>query len=74
MITFVSAAKPFRGHDDVIQRNPLKSWKLCHRDHSNLATMKVRQKSASRFRHEPHDDRHESDVTRLVIELHGFLI
>jgi hypothetical protein len=32
MITFFTTAKPFRGHDGIIQRNALKSWKLLHLD------------------------------------------
>ena len=32
MLTFFTTAKPFRGHDAVIQRNALKSWKLLHPD------------------------------------------
>jgi hypothetical protein len=30
MLTFFTTGKPFRGHDGVIQRNALKSWKLLH--------------------------------------------
>lgn len=30
MITFFTTAKPFRGHDGIIQRNALQSWKLLH--------------------------------------------
>jgi hypothetical protein len=32
MLTFFTTAKPFRGHDGIIQRNALKSWKLLHPD------------------------------------------
>jgi hypothetical protein len=32
MLTFFTTAKPFQGHDGVIQRNALKSWKLLHPD------------------------------------------
>jgi hypothetical protein len=32
MLTFFTTAKPFRGHDGVIQRNALKSWKLLDSD------------------------------------------
>jgi hypothetical protein len=32
MVTFFTTAKPFLGHDGVIQRNALKSWKLLHPD------------------------------------------
>jgi len=30
MFTFFTTAKPFRGHDGIIQRNALKSWTLLH--------------------------------------------
>jgi hypothetical protein len=32
MLTFFSTAKPFRGHNGIIQRNALQSWKLLHPD------------------------------------------
>jgi hypothetical protein len=32
MLTLFSTAKPFRGHDGIIQRNALKSWTLLHPD------------------------------------------
>ncbi len=32
MLTFFTTAKPFRGHDGIIQRNALKSWKLLRPD------------------------------------------
>src|ERR1700751_3534182 len=32
MLTFLTTAKAFRGHDGIIQRNALKSWKLLHPD------------------------------------------
>lgn len=32
MITFFTTAKPFIGHDGIIQRNALQSWKLLHAD------------------------------------------
>lgn len=32
MLTFFTTAKPFIGHDGMIQRNALASWKLLHRD------------------------------------------
>jgi len=32
MITFFTTAKPFTGHDGVIQRNALKSWTLATPD------------------------------------------
>ena len=30
MLTFFTTAKPFEGHNGVIQRNALRSWKLLH--------------------------------------------
>jgi hypothetical protein len=32
MLTFFTTGKPFRGHDGIIQRNALKSWKMLHSD------------------------------------------
>jgi hypothetical protein len=32
MLTFFTTGKPFRGHDGIIQRNALKSWKMLHPD------------------------------------------
>lgn len=32
MLTFFTTGKPFRGHDGIIQRNALKSWKILHAD------------------------------------------
>src|SRR5438477_5528152 len=32
MITFFTTAKPFTGHNEVIQRNALKSWTLAARN------------------------------------------
>ena len=32
MLTFFTTAKPFRGHNGIIQRNALKSWTLLHPD------------------------------------------
>src|SRR5438445_7227208 len=32
MLTFFTTAKPFRGHEGIIQRNALQSWKLLHPD------------------------------------------
>ena len=32
MITFFTTGKPFLGHDGIIQRNALQSWKLLHPD------------------------------------------
>ena len=32
MLTFFTTAKPFRGHNAIIQRNALKSWTLLRPD------------------------------------------
>src|SRR5712691_3552700 len=32
MLTVFTTAKPFKGHDGIIQRNALQSWKLVHPD------------------------------------------
>lgn len=32
MITLFTTAKPFRGHDGIIQRNALRSWTLLRPD------------------------------------------
>jgi hypothetical protein len=32
VLTFFTTAKPFRGHEEIIQRNALKSWTLLHPD------------------------------------------
>jgi hypothetical protein len=32
MLTFFTTAKPFHGHNSLIQRNALKSWTLLDRD------------------------------------------
>ena len=69
MITFFSTAKPFRGHDGVIQRNALKSWKLLH---SGVEVILFGDDEGAAevcaefgLRHEPHVERHESGVKRL---------
>ena len=69
MITIFSTGKPFRGHDGIIQRNALKSWKLLDPDVQVIlfgddegaaeACMEIG------IRHEPHVERHESGVKRL---------
>ncbi len=66
MITFFTTAKPFRGHDGVIQRNALKSWKLLHPD-AQVILFGDEEGAAEvcaefGIRHEPHVERHESGV------------
>jgi hypothetical protein len=46
MITFFTTAKPFRGHEAIIQRNALQSWKLSSKGyyeyaHTNLNAIMV---------------------------------
>ena len=69
MITFFSTAKPFKGHDGIIQRNALKSWKLLHPD-VEVILFGDDEGAAGvcaefGLRHEPHVERHESGVKRL---------
>jgi hypothetical protein len=85
MITFFTTAKPFRGHDGIIQRNALKSWKLLNPDVEVI--LFGDDEGAARvcaefgLRHEPHVDRHESGVKCLnymfaraqEITLHNYL-
>jgi hypothetical protein len=69
MITFFATAKPFKGHDGVIQRNALKSWKLLHPDVEVIlfgdeegAAEACRELG---LRHEPHVEHHESGMKYL---------
>ena len=69
MLTFFTTAKPFRGHDGVIQRNALKSWKLLNPevevilfgDDEGAAEVC----SELGLVHHPHVERHESGRNRL---------
>jgi hypothetical protein len=64
MLTFFTTAKPFRGHDGIIQRNALKSWKLLHPDlevilfGDEVGAAEVCAELG--LRHEPHVERFES--------------
>lgn len=69
MLTFFSTGKPFKGHDAIIQRNALKSWKLLHPDvevilfGNDEGTADVCTELG--LRHEPHVERHESGMKYL---------
>jgi hypothetical protein len=69
MLTFFTTAKPFRGHNSVIQRNALKSWKLLHPDVEVIlfgedegAAAAVREVG---IRHEPYTEKNESGSNRM---------
>lgn len=66
MLTFFTTAKPFRGHDSIIQRNALHSWKLLHPDVEVI--LFGDEEGAARvcgelgLHHEPHVERHEHRI------------
>lgn len=69
MLTFFTTAKPFRGHDGIIQRNALKSWTLLHPDVEVIlfgdeegAADAAKQLG---LRHEPNVERNEFGTKRL---------
>lgn len=69
MLTFFTTAKPFRGHDGIIQRNALKSWTLLHPDVEVI--LFGDEEGASdvakqlELRHEPNVERNEFGTKRL---------
>lgn len=69
MLTFFATAKPFQGHDGIIQRNALKSWTLLHPDvevilfGNDAGAAEVCAEFG--LRHEPHAERHESGAKYL---------
>ena len=69
MLTFFATAKPFRGHDGIIQRNALKSWTLLHPDAEVIlfGDEKGAAEAAKELglRHEPHVERNEFGTKRL---------
>lgn len=69
MLTFFTTAKPFRGHNAIIQRNALKSWTLLHPDvEVILFGDEEGAAEVSRdlgLRHEPHVERNEFGTKRL---------
>src|SRR5260370_28141611 len=69
MLTFFTTAKPFRGHDGIIQRNALKSWTLLDPD-VEVIVFGDEEGAADvcgemGLRHEPHVERHESGLKYL---------
>jgi hypothetical protein len=69
MLTFFTTAKPFRGHDGIIQRNALKSWKMLHPDVEVILfgdePGAAEIASELGLRHEPHVSRNEFGKKRL---------
>jgi hypothetical protein len=69
MLTFFTTAKPFRGHDGLIQQNALKSWKLLRLDVEVIlfgdeeGAAEIAQTLG--IRHEPLVERSESGAKRL---------
>lgn len=69
MLTFFTTAKPFRGHDGLIQRNALKSWKRLRADGEVIlfgdeeGAVEIAQELG--IRHEPQVVRNESGAKRL---------
>jgi hypothetical protein len=69
MLTFFTTAKPFRGHDGLIQQNALKSWKRLRSDIEIIlfgddeGAAEIAQ--ALEMRHEPRVERSESGAKRL---------
>ena len=69
MLTLFTTGKVFRGHDGIIQRNALGSWKQLHPDVEVI--LFGDEEGAAEvcaelgLRHEPHVVRHESGVKRL---------
>ena len=69
MLTFFTTAKPFRGHDGLIQQNALKSWKLLRPDVEVIlfgdeeGCAEIAQTLG--IRHEPRVERSESGAKRL---------
>jgi len=69
MLTFFTTGKPFRGHNGIIQKNALKSWKLLHPDTEVIlfGDEEGAQEAARELglRHERHVERNESGTKRL---------
>jgi hypothetical protein len=69
MLTFFTTAKPFKGHDGIIQRNALKSWKLLNPEVEVI--LFGEDEGAAEvcaelgLVHHPHVERHESGGNRL---------
>jgi hypothetical protein len=69
MLTFFTTAKPFRGHDGIIQRNALKSWTLLRPSVEVIlfGDEEGAAKTAAELelRHEPQVERNEFGTKRL---------
>ena len=69
MVTFFSTAKPFRGHDGIIQRNALKSWTMLHPGVEVIlfGDEEGAAETAKELRlcHEPHVERNKFGTKRL---------
>lgn len=69
MLTFFTTAKPFRGHNGIIQRNALKSWTLLHPDVEVILFGDEEGAAEAAkdlgLRHEPHVERNEFETKRL---------
>jgi hypothetical protein len=69
MLTFFTTAKPFGGHNGIIQKNSLKSWALLHPEvevilFGNEEGTPEAAKDMG-LRHEPHIERNEFGTKRL---------
>jgi len=66
MLTFFTTAKPFRGHDGIIQRNGLQSWKLLDPEVEVILfgdEAGAAEASAELgLRHEPHVERYQGKM------------
>jgi hypothetical protein len=71
VLTFFTTAKPFLGHNGVIQRNALESWTLLHPDvevilfGDDAGAAEVAQELG--LRHEPHVERNEFGTIRIDV-------
>jgi hypothetical protein len=69
MLTFCTTAKPFHGHDGIIQRNAITSWTLLHPGVEVIlfGNEEGAADAANEFglRHEPHVERNEFATKRL---------
>lgn len=69
MLTFFTTAKPFVGHNNLIQRNALKSWTLLHPD-AEVILFGDDEGAATAakdlgIRHEPHTEKNEAGSNRM---------
>ena len=69
MLTFFTTAKPFKGHNGIIQRNALKSWTLVHPD-AEVILFGNDEGAAGvakelRIRHEPHTEKNEAGANQM---------